>query len=148
MQAGKGPVRKTYSSFPPFGCPFPVCTLAQIAIFEHKRIRFSGVFAMRARIYRPARTAMQSGTAKTKLWVLEFSPAQARKIDPLMGWTSSGDMDQQVRLRFEDQASAEAYARAHGIDFVVIAPKTRRPNLRPGGYGDNFATNRRQVWTH
>ncbi len=103
---------------------------------------------MRARIYRPARNAMQSGTAKTRDWVLEFSPAQARRIDPLMGWTSSGDMDSQVRLRFEDQAAAEAYARAHGIDYILISPKTRRPNLRPGGYGDNFATNRRQVWTH
>lgn len=103
---------------------------------------------MRARIYRPARNAMQSGTAKSKQWVLEFSPAQARKIDPLMGWTSSGDMDSQVRLRFDDQAAAEAFARAHEIDYIVISPKTRRPNLRPGGYGDNFATNRRQVWTH
>lgn len=103
---------------------------------------------MRARIYRPARNAMQSGTAKTRDWLLEFSPAQARRIDPLMGWTSSGDMDAQVRLRFEDREAAEAYAKAHGIDYIVIEPKTRRPNLRPGGYGDNFATNRRQVWTH
>ncbi len=103
---------------------------------------------MRARIFRPARTAMQSGTATTKAWVLEFSPAQARKIDPLMGWTSSGDMESQVRLRFDDLDAAEDYAKAHGIEYTVIAPKTRRPNLRPGGYADNFATNRRQVWTH
>jgi len=103
---------------------------------------------MRARIYKPARNAMQSGISKTKDWVLEFSPAQARQIDPLMGWTSSGDMDAQVKLRFDDQAAAESYACAHGIDYNVIAPKTRRANLRPGGYGDNFATNRRQVWTH
>lgn len=103
---------------------------------------------MRARIYRPARNAMQSGTAKTKAWVLEFSPAEARRIDPLMGWTSSGDMASQVKLRFDTQDAAEAYAKAHGIDYNVIQPKTRRPNLRAGGYGDNFATNRRQVWTH
>ncbi len=103
---------------------------------------------MRARIYRPARNAMQSGTAKTKLWVLEFSPSMARRIDPLMGWTSSADMDSQVKLRFDTQEAAEAYAKEHGIDYVVIQPKPRRANLRPGGYGDNFATNRRQVWTH
>ena len=103
---------------------------------------------MRARIYRPARTAMQSGTAKTRQWLLEFMPAQARRIDPLMGWTSSGDMDAQVRLRFDDRASAEAYAKEYGIDYIVIEPKDRSANLRPGGYGDNFATNRRQVWTH
>jgi len=103
---------------------------------------------MRARIYRPARTAMQSGVAKTRQWVLEFSPAQARRIDPLMGWTSSADMDSQVKLHFDTREAAEAYAKAHGIDYQVIEPKTRRPNLRPAGYGENFATNRRQVWTH
>lgn len=103
---------------------------------------------MRARIYRPARTAMQSGTAKTRQWVLAFAPSQARGIDPLMGWTSSADMDSQVTLHFEDRASAEAYAQTHGIDYTVIEPKTRRPNIRPTGYAENFATSRRQVWTH
>ena len=52
---------------------------------------------MRARIYQPARTAMQSGTAKTHQWVLEFAPAEAREVDPLMGWTGSGDTQAQVR---------------------------------------------------
>lgn len=103
---------------------------------------------MRARIYRPARTAMQSGTSKTHFWVLEFAPSSASQIDPLMGWTSSDDMDAQVKLRFDDRDSAEAYAQDHGIDYVVVEPQSRQPNLRPGGYGDNFATNRRQVWTH
>jgi len=56
---------------------------------------------MRARIYQPARNAMQSGTAKTHQWVLEFAPASAREVDPLMGWTSSGDTQSQIRLRFE-----------------------------------------------
>lgn len=103
---------------------------------------------MRARIYQPARTAMQSGTAKTHLWVLEFSPAQARRIDPLMGWTSSGDMDSQVKLQFETCQAAQAYAKAHGIDASLVRPHQRKPVLRANGYGDNFATNRRQVWTH
>lgn len=103
---------------------------------------------MRARIYRPARTAMQSGTARTRDWVLDFLPSEARVKDPLMGWTGSGDTQTQVRLRFPSQAEAEAYARAHGIDYIVVPPKDRRPNLRPMGYGENFATNRRQVWTH
>lgn len=103
---------------------------------------------MRARIYRPARNAMQSGTGKSKHWVLAFAPSQARKIDPLMGWTSSDDMDSQVTLRFEDRDSAEAYANAHGIDYTVFEPKTRRPIIRPAGYAENFATSRRQVWTH
>jgi hypothetical protein len=103
---------------------------------------------MRARIYRPARNAMQSGTAKTKHWVLDFAPSEARVKDPLMGWTGSGDTQTQVKLRFESQAEAEGYAKAHGIDYVVLQPKSRAANIRPMGYGENFATNRRQVWTH
>ena len=103
---------------------------------------------MRARIYRPARNAMQSGMARTKSWILDFAPSEARAQDPLMGWTGSGDTQSQVRLRFATQAEAEAYARANGIDYVVQAPKERAANIRAQGYGENFATNRKQVWTH
>lgn len=103
---------------------------------------------MRARIFQPARTAMSSGTAKTKGWVLEFAPASAREVDPLMGWTSSSDMQSQVRLNFPTKDAALEYAREHGIDALVFEPKTRKPNIRPGGYGENFATGRRGAWTH
>ncbi|MFN3954990.1 MAG: ETC complex I subunit [Pararhodobacter sp.] len=103
---------------------------------------------MRARIYRPARNAMQSGTARTRDWVLEFAPGEGRVTDPLMGWTGSGDMQAQVRLRFATRAEAEAYARAHDIAYVLVQPKPRAANIRTAGYGENFATNRRQVWTH
>lgn len=103
---------------------------------------------MSARIYRPAKTAMQSGTAKTRQWVLEYVADAPRSLDPLMGWTSSADTQAQVRLRFDTKDAALAYAKANGIDAVVQEPKTRKPNIRQGGYGENFATNRRQVWTH
>ncbi|MEM9434693.1 MAG: ETC complex I subunit [Pseudomonadota bacterium] len=103
---------------------------------------------MRARIYQPARTAMSSGQAKTKTWVLEFAPASARVVDPLMGWTSSDDMQSQVRLSFPSKEAALDYAKDHGIDAIVQDPKKRKANIRPGGYGENFATNRRGVWTH
>ncbi len=103
---------------------------------------------MRARIFRPARTAMSSGTAKTRKWILEFAPAEARDIDPLMGWTSSSDTQSQVRLTFDTKEAALDYARDHGIDAQVFEPKERRVNIRPRGYGENFATDRRTVWTH
>ena len=103
---------------------------------------------MRARIYQPARNAMQSGTAKTREWILDFAPAEAREIDPLMGWTSSSDTQRQVRLRFPTQEAAEDYAKSKGIDYEVLAVNKRAPNIRPNGYGENFATNRRTVWTH
>ena len=103
---------------------------------------------MRARIYQPARNAMQSGTAKTKGWVLEFAQSSAREVDPLMGWTSSTDTATQVKLRFETREDAEDYARANGLEFEVLVPQSRKPNIRPMGYGENFATNRRGAWPH
>lgn len=103
---------------------------------------------MRARIFQPSRTAMQSGTAKTLAWVLEFAPSQAREVDPLMGWTGSGDTQTQVRLAFATLAEAESYARANDIDYAVSTAHKRKPNIRPRGYGENFATDRRSPWTH
>ena len=103
---------------------------------------------MPARIYKPARTAMSSGTAKTNVWVLDYVNDEARSIDPLMGWTSSNDTQSQVRMTFDTKEAALEYAASKGIDAVVQEPKERKPNIRPGGYGENFATNRRGVWTH
>ncbi len=103
---------------------------------------------MPARIYKPARNAMQSGSAKTKHWVLEFVNESGREVDPLMGWTSSADTQTQVLLRFETKEAALEYAQDHGIEAVVSEPKTRKANIRQGGYGENFATNRRGAWTH
>ncbi|AJE48283.1 ETC complex I subunit [Celeribacter indicus] len=103
---------------------------------------------MRARIYQPARNAMQSGQAKTRQWYLDYAPASARNIDPLMGWTSSNDTQTQVRMTFDSKEAAIAYAEEHGLEFVVQEPHRRAPNIRPGGYGENFATSRRAPWTH
>lgn len=103
---------------------------------------------MRARIYQPARTAMSSGTAKTRVWLLEFAQAEAREVDPLMGWTSSSDTQSQVRLQFDTLEQAVEYAEENGIDAQIQQPNKRKPNIRPGGYGENFATGRRGAWTH
>lgn len=103
---------------------------------------------MRARIYQPSKSAMSSGMAGTRHWVLDFTPEVPRTIDPLMGWTSSYDTQAQVRMHFDSKAAALDYAREHGIDAVVLEPKRRKPNIRPRGYGENFATDRRGAWTH
>ncbi len=103
---------------------------------------------MLAKIYQPARSAMQSGQAKTHDWVLEFVPAAARWIDPLMGWTGSDDMNSQVTLRFPTREEAVEYAERYGIAYETFEPKKRRHILRQNGYGDNFATGRRIAWTH
>lgn len=104
--------------------------------------------SLSARIFQPARTAMSSGMAKTNIWVLEYSADSKRDVDPLMGWTSSGDMKSQLRLRFETKEAAIEYAAEKGIDVTVSEPHKRKQNIRAGGYGENFATNRRGVWTH
>ena len=101
---------------------------------------------MLARIYRPAKTAMQSGKANARLWRLEFEPASARSIDPLMGWTSSADMNGQVRLAFDSKEEAIAYAERHGIPFRLHEPQ--EPPVILKAYADNFATNRKVPWTH
>jgi len=99
-----------------------------------------------ARIYKPAKTAMQSGAAKTKEWVLDYEPEQPREIDPLMGWTSSGDMRQQVRLNFDTAEEAIAYCERQGIPYQLTEPKERA--RRGVSYADNFAYTRRSPWTH
>ena len=101
---------------------------------------------MVARIYKPSKTAMQSGTAKTKAWVLEYEPEEPREVEPLMGWTSSGDMKSQLRLRFDSAEEAVAYCQRHGIPCQVFS--ARAPARRSMSYSDNFAFGRRDSWTH
>ena len=103
---------------------------------------------MTARIYQPARNAMQSGQAKTDKWVLEYEPEKARGIDPLMGWTSSADMNSQIKVFFESKAAAIEFAANKGLAFQVSEPHKRKPLVRQGGYAENFASDRKAVWTH
>ena len=101
---------------------------------------------MSARIFSPAKTAMQSGKAKTGLWVLEFDPEQPRKIDPLMGYTTSGDMKSQIRLTFETKDEAVAYAEKNGLAYRVQEPKEAK--RRQISYAENFRYDRKIPWTH
>ena len=101
---------------------------------------------MVARIYKPTKTAMQSGRARTRKWVLQHEPEQPREVEPLMGWTSSGDMKQQITLAFDTKEDAVAYAERNGIAYRVIEPKASR--RRPKSYADNFRWGRVGQWTH
>ena len=99
-----------------------------------------------ARIYRPSRSATQSGKGRAKLWILDFEPAAPRQIDPLMGWTSSRDMKSQVRLGFATKEEAIAYAKKNGLSYRLEepAPETRKIL----SYSDNFKATRLIQWTH
>ncbi len=101
---------------------------------------------MTARIYCPARTAMQSGTAKTGRWLLEYEPERPREIEPRMGWTSSSDMKSQLKLWFDSADEAVAYAERNGIPYRLEQP--HEPKRRPMAYSDNFRFNRVGQWTH
>ena len=100
---------------------------------------------MTARIYRPARSAMQSGQAKDD-WVLEYEPERPREIDPLMGWTSSSDMKSQLTLKFDSKEQAVDYATRNGIPYRVETPKPVTRKVI--SYSDNFKYNRLAPWSH
>jgi hypothetical protein len=100
---------------------------------------------MQVRIYKPAKTAMQSGQGNTKEWVLEAEPTP-KVLDPLMGWTGSRDTMQQVKLQFATLEEAKAYAEKNGWRYTVEMPRPR--HVRPKAYADNFAYNRIGRWTH
>jgi len=89
-----------------------------------------------ARIYQRPKNAMQSGRARTQIWVLEFEPAEAKQPDPLTGWAGSGDVRDQLRLTFPTLEAATAYAAREGIDAHVIAAPERKLKLQ--AYADNF----------
>jgi len=95
---------------------------------------------MEARIYQPAKNAMQSGRGKSNRWVLEYQQASARQIDSLMGWTGSSDTNTQLKMQFETQEEAEAYATKQGLNYHVLQPKSRI--VRSKSYSDNFRTDR------
>lgn len=101
---------------------------------------------MTARIFKPAKNAMQSGRSKTMEWQLDYEPEQPRSVEPLMGWTSSGDMKQQITLRFHTKEEAVAYCERKGIAYQVIEPQDSI--RRPVAYADNFSFRRGEPWTH
>jgi hypothetical protein len=101
---------------------------------------------MTARIFKPGPSATQSGKAKTKSWVLVYEPETALHVEPLMGWTSSTDMQRQIRLHFSTKDEAIAYAERNGLAYRVELPAPIAPKVF--SYADNFKSTRRGQWTH
>jgi hypothetical protein len=90
----------------------------------------------KAKIYQPARNAMQSGKAKTHNWVLEFEKSEKKQADNLIGWQGSGDTKQQIKLKFASKDEAVNYANNNKIDYVVIDPNQSK--IRIKSYAENF----------
>jgi hypothetical protein len=98
----------------------------------------------RARIYSPAKSAMQSGKGKTGVWVLEFEKPEAGRPDALMGWNTMPSTTTQVKLHFGSKEEAVAYATAKNLDFSVTEPKAAV--VPPKAYAENFSTGKRKAW--
>lgn len=101
---------------------------------------------MTVRIYKPSKTAMQSGEAGTRAWVLEHEPAAPRQVEPLMGWTAGSDTRAQVKLHFDTKEQAIAYAERNGLAYTLIEPNARKPIRK--SYSENFRYGRARPWTH
>ena len=89
----------------------------------------------KAKIYKPAKTAMQSGKRNTKNWLLEFDTLNTG-INPLMGWESSSDTYTELKLEFSSKELAISYAKKKKIDFELIEPRVRKTVKK--SYADNF----------
>jgi NADH dehydrogenase (ubiquinone) Fe-S protein 4 len=92
----------------------------------------------KAKIYKPSKTAMQSGYRKSKNWILEFDTLDT-KISPLMGWESSLDTMSEIKLEFSTKEQAINYAEKNNIDYYILEPKKRKLIIK--SYSDNFIKN-------
>ena len=89
----------------------------------------------RAKIYKPAKTAMQSGMRNTKNWLLQFDTLNTG-VDPLMGWETSKDTMSEVKLEFLTKEQAINYAKKNNINFYIVEPQKRKVIKK--SYSDNF----------
>ena len=89
----------------------------------------------KAKIYKPTRTAMQSGKGNTKKWLLEFDTLD-NGVDPLMGWESSKDTMSEIKLEFSSKDQAINYAKKNDLDFYIIEPQKRKIIIK--SYSNNF----------
>ena len=93
----------------------------------------------RAKIYKPTKTAMQSGKGNIKKWLLEFDTL-ATGIDPLMGWETSRDTMSEIQLEFSNKDQAINYAKKNSIDYYVVEPQKHK--IIKKSYAENFLKNK------
>jgi len=96
-----------------------------------------------AKIYQPAKTAMQSGKGKD-FWLLEYVQVVPGTPEPLMGWNTMGDTREQIKLKFDTKEQAIAFAKAKSIAYELLQPQIRK--TPPKAYASNFANGRRRAY--
>ena len=93
----------------------------------------------KVKIYKPTKTAMQSGKKNTKKWLLEFDTLDS-EVSPLMGWISSKDTMSEIKLEFDSKDQAISYAKKNNFDYYILEPQKRK--IIKKSYTDNFLKNR------
>tara|TARA_B100001123_G_C15210409_1_gene987033 strand:+ start:1062 stop:1367 length:306 start_codon:yes stop_codon:yes gene_type:complete len=101
---------------------------------------------MTVKIYKPSKTAMQSGRHKTNKWLAEYISDIDNDKDSLMGWTSSYDTKSQIKVFFETKEQAIDWAKNNNFQYFVQEPQKRI--IKPKSYSSNFDINRKEPWTH
>ena len=99
-----------------------------------------------ALIYKPVKTAMQSGNIYKDYWVIKFILNSRLKLDPLMGWAGSSDTRKQIVLKFDSCSEAVNYAEKKNISYRIL--KEKKKSIKPKSYADNFSYDRKNPWTH
>ena len=101
---------------------------------------------MTIKIYKPAKTAMQSGNKNTKKWLAEFISDIDTRKDTLMGWNSSLDTNSQIKVFFDTKEQAIKWAQKNNFQYFIEEEKTKK--IKPKSYALNFDFNRKEPWTH
>ena len=95
---------------------------------------------MKVKIFKPSKTAMQSGFRNTKSWILQFPKENKLGFEPLMGWRKSDNTKKQIQLKFDNLEQAIEYAKKNKLDYIVIPAKDNKFKIK--SYSDNFKYNR------
>ena len=101
---------------------------------------------MTIKIYKPSKSSMQSGLGKTKQWVVEYISEKDKIKDTLMGWNSSFDTKEQIKIFFKTKEQAIEWAKKNNVQYIIYEPRVR--SLKPKNYTSNFDINRKEPWTH
>ena len=89
----------------------------------------------KVKIYKPAKSSMQSGLGKTKNWILEYFD-EKNGINPLMGWESSTNTLSEVKLEFSSKENAISYAKKNKLSYEII--ESEKKKIVKKSYADNF----------
>ena len=101
---------------------------------------------MTIKIYKPAKSSMQSGYGKTKKWLAEYISNEQTNKDALMGWNSSKDTNSQIKLFFDTKEQAIEWAKNNKYQYFIEESKAKKIKIK--SYAANFDTNRKESWTH